>query len=276
MSDHGAGGPGGGNGPPPRWPPPPGTGPRGAARPPWGAPAPGRAGASPRRLLWGLVAVGILAALVSSHRVSEATLIVIAVLLPSVILHEVAHGAMAYAFGDGTAKRAGRLTLNPFAHVDPVGTVIVPAITVLSGWGFFGWAKPVPVTVSRLRSPRNHGVLVALAGPAVNAVIAAVAGFAFVSFYRGGDPLWAQVLFWLGMVNVWVAAFNLLPVPPLDGSVLVERLLPASWWPEYLRLRRHALPVLLGTLLLLSFAHVYPTEPLLAHLESWWAHLLGL
>ena len=80
---------------------------------------------------------------------------------------------MALAFGDDTAKRAGRLTLNPIAHVDPIGTLIVPGLLVLSGLGFFGWAKPVPVNVARLRSPRNQGVLVSLAGPVTNLVLAA-------------------------------------------------------------------------------------------------------
>ena len=225
--------------------------------------------------MWLGVAAVVVAALVGGHHISQTTVILVAVLIPSLILHEVAHGAVALAFGDDTAKRAGRLTLNPLAHVDPLGTIIVPAITVLSGWGFFGWAKPVPVSVNRLRSPRNHNVLVALAGPATNAALAAAAGLAFTTLYQGGSPLWAQVLYALGLVNVWVAVFNLLPIPPLDGSVLIERLLPAAWWPQYLRVRQYGLPVLLGAVLLLSMAHVYPTEPLVAHLYSWWAHLMG-
>ena len=109
-------------------------------------------------------------------QITQLEVIIFCVLVPSLILHEVAHGWVALACGDDTAKRAGRLSLNPMRHVDVVGTLIVPAVTVLAGWGFFGWAKPVPVNLSKLRSPRNQGVLVALAGPATNVVLAALAG----------------------------------------------------------------------------------------------------
>ena len=99
---------------------------------------------------------------------SEAHIIAIAVLIPSVILHEISHGWVALAFGDDTAKRAGRLTLNPIAHIDPFGTIILPALLILTTGRAFGYAKPVPVNVGKLRSPRNQGLLVSLAGPAVN------------------------------------------------------------------------------------------------------------
>ena len=95
------------------------------------------------------------------------------------ILHEVSHGAAALAFGDDTAKRAGRLTLNPVKHIDPFGTIILPALLVLSGLGVIGYAKPVPVNVSRLRNSRNTSVVVSLVGPAVNIVLAIVLGFAY-------------------------------------------------------------------------------------------------
>ena len=93
-------------------------------------------------------------------------------IVPSIILHEISHGWVANFFGDDTAKRAGRLSLNPMVHIDPIGTLIVPALLALGGFGVFGWAKPVPVNTGRLRSPRNQGVLVALAGPFTNAVLA--------------------------------------------------------------------------------------------------------
>ncbi len=97
-------------------------------------------------------------------------------LVPSIILHELSHGVVALALGDDTAKRAGRLTLNPVKHVDPVGTLLVPAILSLSGLGAYGWAKPVPVSTNRLRSPRNHTVVVSLVGPLTNFALAAVLG----------------------------------------------------------------------------------------------------
>src|SRR3989442_8164733 len=99
---------------------------------------------------------------------SQTTLILLAVLVPSVMLHEISHGAVALAFGDDTAKRAGRLTLNPIANIDPFGTIILPLILALSGAGMFGWAKPVPVNPARLRHPRQEALLVSLAGPPTN------------------------------------------------------------------------------------------------------------
>ena len=102
-------------------------------------------------------------------------------LVPSIILHEISHGVVALAFGDDTAKRAGRLTLNPVKHIDPVGTLLVPAVLSLSGLGAYGWAKPVPVSTNRLRSPRNHTVIVSLVGPLTNFALAAVLGVVFVA-----------------------------------------------------------------------------------------------
>jgi Zn-dependent protease len=185
---------------------------------------------------------------------------VLAVLVPSVILHEVSHGAVALAFGDDTAKRAGRLTLNPLPHIDPFGTIILPLLLSLTGLGAFGWAKPVPVNPSRLRSPRNQYVLVSLAGPAVNVVLALVAAVwlrlvspdvADVVLFGGGHGLRLdEAVFLVGFVNVILAAFNLLPVPPLDGSSVVQRLLPARWWQGWARVERYSMGLLLLLVLL--------------------------
>jgi Zn-dependent protease len=187
----------------------------------------------------------------------HATLIFAAV-VPSIILHEVAHGAVANHFGDDTAKRAGRLTLNPVAHVDPFGTLLLPALLSLSGFGAFGYAKPVPVNVHRLRNPRRDTLLVSLAGPAVNIALAVAAGLVLRSRYAGALrsvffidqlPIVPRFLFWLGLMNALLAAFNLLPIPPLDGSALVERSLPREWWPAWLKLRQYGMGVLLLLLL---------------------------
>lgn len=197
--------------------------------------------------------------------------LLLAVLVPSIILHEVSHGAVALAFGDDTAQKAGRLTLNPARHVDPIGTLVLPGVLVLVGAAPIGYAKPVPVRPARLRHPRNHGLLVSLAGPAVNIVIALVAALALSTvissdlrlvlstssesvlplYVRFGDPsLTERILFWLGYANVLLAAFNLIPIPPLDGSAVVERLLPAKWWPGYLRLRQYSMLILLAVVFL--------------------------
>lgn len=180
--------------------------------------------------------------------------LVVAVLVPSVILHEVSHGVVALWYGDDTAKEAGRLTLNPLRHVDPFGTVILPAMLALGGLGAFGYAKPVPVQPSRLRNPRQHSLYVSLVGPAVNVALALVAVVVYRTFYEverfgGGiaieQSLGARIVFFFGFINVILAVFNLLPIPPLDGSAMIERVLPASWWPAWHKLRTWSMGLLL-------------------------------
>ena len=156
---------------------------------------------------------------------------VILSLIPAVVLHEVSHAAVAAAFGDPTARQAGRLTLNPIRHVDPFGTVILPGLLILLallGMGsgvVFGYAKPVPVNSAKLRRPRLHMLLVSLAGPVTNAILAvgavlALRGTALVSFRT------AQFLVVWILVNTVLTVFNLLPLPPLDGAELVAVALP--------------------------------------------------
>ena len=172
------------------------------------------------------------------------------VLVPSVILHEVAHGLVALHFGDDTARQAGRLTLNPVSHIDPFGTVILPALLVFTTGTAFGYARPVPVTTSRLRRPRDHGLLVSLAGPATNIVLAVVAALVLRALLPDGDPLVLDLIFRFGIINAVLAAFNLLPVPPLDGSAVVERVLPRRMLPGWRRMARYAMPVVLLLVLL--------------------------
>jgi Zn-dependent protease len=226
-----------------------------------------------------ILALALGAILVRAHRITSNDVIFFCVLIPSVILHEIAHGAVALVFGDDTAKRAGRLSLNPLRHVTLFGTIIVPFVTILSGLGFFGWAKPVPVNVRRLRSPRNHGFLVALAGPLTNILLAIVIGAVFYVVFAAGHPfvvttLPARIVFWASVVNIWVACFNLIPVPPLDGSALVERLLPASWWPGYLRIRPYGMMIILGVLVLSSFTRTSPIATVFTSITTWWAHVI--
>jgi Zn-dependent protease len=239
--------------------------------------------------LWVVAGAVLLIALVAHHNITKPEIIIFCVVVPSIILHEVSHGFVANAFGDDTAKRAGRLSLNPIVHVDPVGTLIVPALLVLSSYGVFGWAKPVPVNVGRLRSPRKQGVLVSLVGPFVNLVLAAVFAELFIHVARpnlvpnSALPQWstfAQVLFFGGVVNIFLFVFNMIPVPPLDGSVLFERLLPRSWWPSYLRYRQYTMPILLGLVVLNLFldrnGHTGPITWLFNEIYSWWAGVLGI
>jgi Zn-dependent protease len=228
-----------------------------------------------------LLLIVLVYVVLSRHVISVDTLVFFAVLIPSIILHEVSHGALALAFGDDTAKRAGRLTLNPLSHVDPFGTVILPALMLLVGFGAIGYAKPVPVNPGRLRHPRNESLLVSLVGPAVNIVLAVVAALAY-RVVVGSTPILLdshgfpqqtlpKVLLILGFANVILAVFNLIPIPPLDGSAVVERVLPRSWWPGYLRIRQFSLPLVLILVLLAPQVLSRIFDPAL----NLWSHLLG-
>ncbi len=160
---------------------------------------------------------------------------ILLILFPSIILHEYAHGWAAWRLGDPTAKLAGRLTLNPLKHIDPFGTIILPAILLLMramGYSSFilGWAKPVPVNFLKLRHPRRDTMLVGAAGPAVNIILAIF--FAFLFRMHVSSSL-NEVLELAIAINLLLALFNLIPIPPLDGSRLVAGLLPnrlAYWY----------------------------------------------
>ena len=197
-----------------------------------------------------LAAVVAVVALVVRDVVTTDTVVLLAVLFGSVILHEVSHGFVALRFGDDTAQKAGRLTLNPISHVDPFGTVILPVILVLAGAAPFGWAKPVPVTPSRLRSPRNHSLLVSLAGPATNIVLVVLLTAAVRMLGPDDDGLLAEILVTAGLANVVLAVFNLIPLPPLDGSAVVERFLPDRYLATWYQFRQYSMFVLLALFVL--------------------------
>ncbi|MEX2253818.1 MAG: site-2 protease family protein [Acidimicrobiia bacterium] len=178
-------------------------------------------------------------------------------LVVAVILHEISHGVVALWCGDDTAKRAGRLTLNPIPHIDPFGSIILPALGALSGLPVIGFAKPVPVNPSRLRRPRRDMVLVSLAGPTTNFLLATVAALSARFMYAQGRGLGGaidsstgdvllEIVFYFALINLLLGLFNLLPIPPLDGSALIERVLPADWLPHWYRFRPYGILVLFG------------------------------
>lgn len=172
-------------------------------------------------------------------RISEFSAIYFSVFFPSVIFHEVSHGMVANAFGDDTAKRAGRLTANPLKHVDPIGTIILPIVSLLTAGFAFGYAKPVPVNLDKLRNRHQQALLVSLAGPASNLVLVA-ASYLVLQFTKGdafSAPWWWLGVFYLGYANLWIAIFNMIPIPPFDGAAILEWFLPERYWPTYLKLR---------------------------------------
>jgi Zn-dependent protease len=172
-------------------------------------------------------------------------LIAFAVVLLSLTVHEAAHAWTADQFGDPTARMLGRVSLNPVVHIDLFGTIILPLIAAVSGLPIIGWAKPVPVNVSRLRHPRRDFVLVAAAGPASNLVLAALG--AILVRVLGGlatSTVDLSIPIWIVQINVFLAVFNLIPIPPLDGGNVLAGLLPPGPAYQFARLRPYGFLVL--------------------------------
>jgi Zn-dependent protease len=178
-------------------------------------------------------------------------------LIAAIVLHEISHGWVANAFGDPTARDLGRLSLNPVRHVDPIGTIVLPLVLAVSGAPVFGWAKPVPVVAKRMRNPRVHMMLVALAGPGMNLLLALLGGIVLALVRPEGPPAGPGMLFLLLnlinfiAINLFLAVFNLLPLPPFDGGHVVEGLLPRRLARPYAKLARFGFPLLIFLLLIL-------------------------
>ncbi len=175
-------------------------------------------------------------------------LVQLIILLMSVIIHEFAHGWMAYQLGDPTAKYAGRLTLNPLAHLDFVGSFLVPLICFWLGGFIFGWAKPVPFNPYNLKDQRWGPALVGGAGPLANLFIAIIFGL-LIRFIPQGDSLvfynFIQIFTWIVFLNILLAVFNLIPVPPLDGSKILLAVLPERWSELRFFLERYGMFILI-------------------------------
>ncbi len=212
------------------------------------------------------------------------TLLLAAILIPcliiAIVFHEVAHGWAALALGDTTARDMGRLTLNPIRHVDPIGTLLVPGALALFGGPIFGWAKPVPVNQRRLDNPRFGMMAVAAAGPGTNLLLGLV-GAVLLGMFGPNDPQFVveggtvplladgagnisaigSGLFYFIVINAFLAFFNLLPIPPFDGSHIVGGLMPRKWARHWQRVQS------LGMLLivvLIAATWIFPDNSLIA------------
>jgi Zn-dependent protease len=175
-------------------------------------------------------------------------LIVFAVVLASLTVHEWAHAWTADRLGDPTARLLGRVSFNPIVHIDPIGTVVLPLMAMFTTGFIFGWAKPVPVNISRLGHPKRDFMIVAAAGPASNLAIATAAALVFRSvggLESAGEPA-MRVLYFAVSINVLLAVFNMLPVPPLDGGNVLSGLLPDRFAPLINGLRQYGFIILLA------------------------------
>ena len=203
----------------------------------------------------------------------QTLLIYIIPLLFAITLHEAAHGLVASKLGDHTAKMMGRVTLDPTKHIDPIGTIAIPLVLLLSSSGFiFGWAKPVPINFNALRNGKNGMIWVALAGPGANIVMAICWLFVMIIAIKMN----ITVLIEMGrvgiLVNCVLAVFNLLPIPPLDGSRVISALLPNRLAYQYNQLEQYGLYILLGLMFLGGFN--YLVRPWVELILSWFNYAL--
>jgi len=188
------------------------------------------------------------------------TILFILVLVFSVIVHEVSHGYMADVLGDPTPRLQGRLTLNPLKHIDPVGSVIVPIMTYLLTNFSFGWAKPVIYNPYNLKNKRWGEFLIAFAGPASNIIIALVFGIIIRFVFDGSVTPFLQISMYIVVINITLAVFNLIPLPPLDGSKILFSVLPRQYGRVRMTLEAYS-PFFVMIALLLVWQFVYPVIP---------------
>ena len=203
----------------------------------------------------------------------QTLLIYIIPLLFAITLHEAAHGWAASKLGDHTARMMGRVTLDPTKHIDPIGTIAIPLVLLLSSSGFiFGWAKPVPINFNALRNGKNGMIWVALAGPGANIVMAICWLFVMIIAIKMN----ITVLIEMGrvgiLVNCVLAVFNLLPIPPLDGSRVISALLPNRLAYQYNQLEQYGLYILLGLMFLGGFN--YLVRPWVELILGWFNYAL--
>ncbi|HBT95597.1 MAG TPA: site-2 protease family protein [Coriobacteriia bacterium] len=192
--------------------------------------------------------------------------------VPAIVVHDFAHGFVANRLGDPTAKRAGRLSFNPLKHIDPFGTVILPILLALMGGPVFGYAKPVPYNPRYFKNLKQGEVLTGLAGPASNLIMALLAAGVALLVMPGMNlntdtGLWIATVFFVFIrINLILMFFNLLPIPPLDGSSIIVPFLPQKALPTWYRIQQYALPVFFIIVFVLPM--ILPFSPLSAYLNA--------
>lgn len=208
-------------------------------------------------------------------------LIQVFVILFAITVHEAAHAWTASKLGDRTAAAMGRVSLNPIAHIDPLGTIIFPLVLILLKQPVFGWAKPVPYNPYNLRHPRKDGLWISFAGPIANILTAASAVVVFQIFKLGGarlpqTSLWSKpigglviILIYTAMINLSLAVFNLIPIPPLDGSGILAGLLSERSAAKFERLRPYGFLILIALMYTNALTFVFgPVQKLILWLFS--------
>ena len=190
--------------------------------------------------------------------------------IPAIVCHEVMHGFAAYKLGDPTAKRAGRLSLNPLKHIDPFGTVIMPLMLMMMHMPVFGYAKPVPYNPAYFKDPRKGDLIVGLAGPFANLVLAIIGAVIFailaqvlpINLIVQNEVIYYLYTMYLPMftlIKLYLMFFNLLPIPPLDGSSIFAFFLPVKYLPKYYQVQRYAFPIFMIAVILVPYVlHVNP------------------
>lgn len=191
--------------------------------------------------------------------------------IPAIVLHESSHGFAAYKLGDPTARSAGRLSFNPLKHIDPFGTVILPLLLMAMNMPVFGYAKPVPYNPSYFKDPRKGDLIVGLAGPAANlaqALVAAAVGALIYLLAPWRTLLYTSALFnyfftlfipLYALINLYLMFFNLIPIPPLDGSSIFAFFWPKDKLASYYRIQQYAFPIFMIVVIVLPYAlHVDP------------------
>ncbi len=183
----------------------------------------------------------------------------LAIFMFAVIIHEISHGYVAEALGDDTARRAGRLTLNPVSHLDPFGSILLPLLLYFSGLPIIGWARPVPYNPYNLKNSKLGAGMIGAAGPLSNILFAGLFAFALRGFDALSilNPMTLSLFNWVITINIFLAVFNLVPIPPLDGSKVLFAFLPHKFFEIQVFLEQYG-PILLLLFIFFGFGTLYP------------------